>query len=147
MSSTATIEKVLTIPAPDKASYDQMEGGDFGMLSLRGNILEQSGTFLSRMNPGAVAPWHWHSPTEEFVVVKGAVLVQLKGEKAIRLEVGGYTQLPANRIHRFRCDSDEESIVFVVSDGAYDLHWVDEDGNEISEEEANRLSVIAGRDW
>lgn len=140
---------VLTLASPEDGSYQAVPGSDsFKMMSLRGDTAKEGGTFLSRMAPGAVAPWHWHTATEEFVVLKGTVVCQLQDNEPARLKTGAYSQLPARQVHRFRCTEDGECIVFVVGSGGYDLHWVDGKGREISEQEANRLAQIAGTaDW
>jgi quercetin dioxygenase-like cupin family protein len=149
MSSDSKITTVLTVPQPDQAEYQPVPGStSFEMVGLRGDLAKSGGTFLSRMAPGAVAPWHRHSHTEEIVVLKGTIVAQLKGKDPVRLEAGGYSQLPSEWVHRFRCTEDSECIIFVVDDGAFDLQWVDESGNEITEQMAESLAAETGtHDW
>ncbi|MCT2401194.1 cupin domain-containing protein [Novosphingobium mangrovi (ex Huang et al. 2023)] len=141
------IEKqpVLTLPRCEDADFSSAMGtSSFQNLALRGDMMKEGCTFLSRMAPGAIAPWHWHTHTEELVVLKGTIVAHLEGQDPVRVEAGGYSQLPGKHIHRFRCTDEGECLVFVVDEGPFDLHWVDTKGNEISEEEANRRALEEG---
>ncbi len=139
--------EVLTILDPTKADFIKMEGTSFSNLSLRGDISKEAGTFLSHTAPGGVAPWHWHTPIEEFAVLTGDVVVQVQGSDPVALSPGGYSQVPAGATHRFRCVSEEACILFTVGAGAYDLHWVDEERNELTSEEAFARPDEVGETW
>ena len=45
---------------------------------------------LSRMTPGCVIPWHWHSPNEYMLIVSGAYENQPRGEAAFIMHSGDY---------------------------------------------------------
>jgi len=143
-------KRVLTVPRPDDTDYVEVPGsnGAFQMKPLRGDLAKEAGTYLTRLSPGAWVPWHYHSATEEFVVLKGSVVVQRMGTDAIPLGLGGYSQLPGTHIHRFRCTEEGECVLFGVGEAAFDIHWVDEDGNPISEDEAkNRAAKQGAQTW
>jgi quercetin dioxygenase-like cupin family protein len=137
---------VLTIKTVEDAVFEDVPGsnGTFQMVNLRGDLSVGGGTLLSRMDAGAIAPWHWHTSTEELVVLKGTIIRQFQGEEPETVSSGGYTQLPAKRVHRFRCTDDSECIIFVVDEGKFDVHWVDDEGNSISEEAAMVSGVDSG---
>lgn len=139
------MSSVLTIPNPSDTEYEGAPGSTFVMKKLRGDVSVGPGTFLVKMKAGAAVPWHWHTPTEEFAVLKGTVVAQLKGTEPVRIGAGGYSQLPAKHIHRFRCTEDGESILLVVSEAAYDIHFVDADDKEIPEDEAMRIYEQSGK--
>jgi quercetin dioxygenase-like cupin family protein len=146
-SGCVSQDKVLTILDPTKATYVKMEGTAFSNLSLRGDISKQAGTFLSYTDPHGVAPWHWHTPIEEFAVLTGEVVVQVQGSAPVSLKVGGYSQVPAGRTHRFRCVSENACILFTVGSGAYDLHWVDEKRHELTSAAAMARPTEVGVTW
>ena len=143
-SETQGSSRVLTIPNSTDTEYEGAPGSTFVMKKLRGDVSVGAGTFLVKMKAGAAVPWHWHTPTEEFVVLKGTVVAQLKGTDPVRLSAGGYSQLPGKHIHRFRCTEDGETVLMVVSEAAYDMHFVDADEKEISEDEAMRIHAESG---
>ncbi len=139
---------VLTLPHCDMADFDSgAEASSFQSAMLRGDMMTESATFLTRMAPGAVAPWHWHTHTEELVVLKGTIVAQLEGHEPVRVGAGGYSQLPGKHAHRFRCTEEEGCLLFVVDEGAFDLHWIDENGNDITEEEAYERAEKEGGTW
>lgn len=114
---------------------------------LRGDLGKGPGTLMVRMRPGCVVPFHWHTPSEEILILQGAPLAQMLGERPVILKVGSYSQLPSKHVHRFRCTSKEDCVLFLVADGVFDIHFVDDSGKEISTEEALKAAATAGADW
>jgi quercetin dioxygenase-like cupin family protein len=55
----------------------------------------------------------------------------MKGEKAIVARSGDYVYLPSHHVHRATCNGTAPCLVFLSSDAAFDVHWVNEEGNEI----------------
>ena len=80
-------------------------------------------------------PWHWHTPTEQVMVVSGSSKVEMKdsGSTAV-LGVGGFAMMPSKHVHQFTCTS--ACSAFVSSDAAFDLHYVDASGGEITPDQA-----------
>lgn len=80
---------------------------------------------------GCMIPWHWHTPTENVMIVSGTAKVEMKdnGQTAI-LGPGGYALMPSKHVHQFTCTS--ACSAFVSSDAAFDIHYVDASGAEIS---------------
>ncbi len=94
-------------------------------------------TILFKGAAGCMIPWHWHTPTEQVMIVTGTAKVEMRdGEKAANLGPGGYAMMPSKHVHRFTCST--ECSAFVNSDAAFDIHYVDENGKEISAETATR---------
>jgi hypothetical protein len=115
---------------------------------LRGDMANGPSTLMVRMTTNCLVPNHWHTPSEELVVLQGAPLAQMKGEKAQVLEVGSYSQLPSGHIHRFRCISEEDCLIFVVADAAFDIHYLDTNGDALSPEDAITASALDdGSNW
>ena len=56
------------------------------------------------------------------------------GGKTAVLGPGGYGMLPSKHVHQFTCAS--ACSAFVISDAAFDIHYVDAGGAEISPDAA-----------
>jgi len=69
-------------------------------------------------------------------VLQGAPLAQMKGERPVILQVGSYSQLPSGHVHRFRCTSSEDCLIFMAADAAFDIFFVDDKGATITTEAA-----------
>ena len=83
---------------------------------------------------GCLIPWHMHTPTEHVMIVSGSAKVEMKGGTSAILGPGGYAMMPSKHVHQFACSS--ACSAFVSSDGAFDIHYVDANGKEISPDAA-----------
>jgi quercetin dioxygenase-like cupin family protein len=84
---------------------------------------------------GCVIPWHWHTPTEQVMIVSGSAKVGMKDSgQTSSLGPGGFAMMPSKHVHQFTCAS--ACSAFVSSDTAFDIHYVDAKGGEISPEAA-----------
>jgi quercetin dioxygenase-like cupin family protein len=145
-SEGADAARPLTLLQPDKADFKAVPGAAKcnKMANLRGDLATGPSTFLTQLTAGCVAPWHWHTATEEIVVLKGEAVMQMKGDAPVTLPAGAYSQLPPKHLHRFRCTKAGECVVLVIADAAFDIHWVNAGGAEISLEEAMKLAAQDG---
>lgn len=115
---------------------------------LRGNMATGASTLMVRMRSGCLVPNHWHTPTEELVVLQGAPLAQMKGERPVILKVGSYSQLPSGHIHRFRCTSLDDCLIFMVADAPFDIYFVNEAGATLTPEAALAAAALDdGSGW
>jgi len=103
---------------------------------LRGDMGKGASTLMVRMKAGCLVPYHWHTPSEEIVVLQGAPYAQMMGQRPYHLKGGSYSQLPSHHMHRFKCISKNDCLLFLVADGPFDIHFVDDQGKEISTEAA-----------
>jgi len=87
---------------------------------------------------GCLIPWHWHTPTEQVMIVSGSMKLEMKGGRSATLGPGGFAMLPSKHVHQARCISACSG--FVHSDAAFDIHYVDANGNEITLEAALSMS-------
>jgi mannose-6-phosphate isomerase-like protein (cupin superfamily) len=95
----------------------------------------QGATFIAaKAQTGCVFPWHWHTPNEHLMIVSGTAQLEMKGGKTVVLEAGGFAVMPSKHLHQFTCK--KTCTLFVYSDAAFDMHYVDAQGNEISPEVA-----------
>ena len=101
---------------------------------LRGDPTKGPSVVMQRTTAGCRIPWHWHTPNEEVMVVKGGGMLEMKDGLPLRLQPGAYAFLPGHHVHRASCVT--ACTLFVSSDGVFDIHYVDETGKEISADEA-----------
>jgi quercetin dioxygenase-like cupin family protein len=92
--------------------------------------MKEASIILARANTGCVIAWHWHSAGENLMMVSGEARVEMKDGDVVTLRAGGFAQMPAHHVHQFSCVKD--CVLFIFSDAALDLHYVDPAGQEIS---------------
>ena len=101
---------------------------------LSGDPAQGPSIILAKISSGCTVPWHWHSPTEELMMVSGTARLETRDAKPLVLTAAGYAKLPPRHLHQFRCVS--ECLMYVHADGPFDIHYVDSQGNEIAPEAA-----------
>ena len=110
--------------------------GCFTVAVERGDPTKGPSVILARFAPGCVAPFHWHTPSETVMVVSGSLQIQMKGDSAFVAHHGDFVYLPAHHVHRATCLGSAPCMVFLTSDAAFDIHWVDAAGQEVPLETA-----------
>lgn len=89
---------------------------------------------LGKMAAGCSIPWHWHTPNEHLMIVSGVARVEEKDGQTFILRAGAFALMPSRQVHRFRCTT--ACSLYVYSDTAFDLHYVDATGEELSPSDA-----------
>ena len=89
---------------------------------------------LVKIAAGCSIPWHWHTPNENVMVVSGIGRLELKDGKPVTVRAGAYAMMPSHHIHQFRCAGP--CSLYIYSDAAFDIHYVDAQGQEISPDDA-----------
>lgn len=111
----------------------------------KGDPTKGPSVVLAKFTPGCVAPFHWHTPSETAMVVSGSLETQMKDDKAIVAHHGDFVYLPPHHVHRATCKGTVPCLVFLTSDAAFDLHWVDAAGREIPYEAAMKAVQPAAK--
>jgi len=132
--SAAATAKFSAIPTAPACFTIAVERGDPGA---------GASVILARFAPGCVAPFHWHTPSETVMLVSGSLEVQMKDDKAFVAHHGDFLYLPGHHVHRATCTSTAPCLVFLSSDAAFDIHWVDAAGQEIPLETAVKNAKAA----
>jgi len=99
-----------------------------------GDPTKGSSVLLIKATPGCVIPWHWHTPNESVMVVSGTATLQMKDNKPVTLTSGAFALMPSHHAHHFKCL--RACALYIHSDAAFDIHYVDKSGNEITPEDA-----------
>jgi quercetin dioxygenase-like cupin family protein len=89
---------------------------------------------LAKIAAGCVVPWHWHTPNEHLMLVSGAAKLESKDGKPFMLRAGGFAMMPSKHVHQFTCQN--ACLMYLYSDAAFDTHYVNAAGAEISPAEA-----------
>ena len=89
---------------------------------------------LAKLETGCSIPWHWHTAGEDLMIVSGTARIEMKDGPSQTLRAGGFALLPAQHVHQFLCKN--KCTFFFYSDGAFDIHYVDAQGTELSPDDA-----------
>ena len=103
---------------------------------LRGDPRSRSAWVLLKLASGCRVPWHWHTANEELVVISGRGTLATKGGPSLQFVPGAYASLPNHHVHRATCT--RTCLLFNSADAAFDIHYVDAKGKEISLDEASK---------
>ncbi len=106
-----------------------------------GDPSKGASVILAKTTAGCKIPWHWHSASEQLMIVSGSAKVEMKDGSPTTLHAGDYVALPEKNAHQFTCLM--ACTFFVAPSGAFDIHYVDKDGKEISPEEALKSKAKA----
>jgi quercetin dioxygenase-like cupin family protein len=91
-------------------------------------------TLLLKFTSGCSVPMHWHTPTEEVMMISGSAKLQMQDGTASTLERRGFVHIPPRHPHQFTCVI--ACTAFLAVDGVFDLHYIDKSGKEIPAEQA-----------
>ena len=137
LAAQGTEEKPIVTAATDAKFAAIPNAPDcFTIAVERGDPTKGPSVILAKFAPGCVAPFHWHTPSETAMVVSGSLQATMKGDKPFVAHHGDFLYLPAHHVHRAACLGAAPCVVFLTSDAAFDIHWVDAAGQEIPLEAA-----------
>jgi len=108
---------------------------------VRGDPRNGPSVVIVKLAAGCRVPWHWHTPHEDVIVASGTGVLEMKDGKRLQFRPGAYASMPSHHVHQARCS--RTCAFFSISDDTFDIHYVDDAGNEIPMDEA--LKKQAGR--
>lgn len=103
---------------------------------VNGDPTKGPSIILAKATTGCVIPWHWHTPNEHVMIVSGSASLQMKDAKPVSLQAGAFALMPSHHTHQFKCL--RTCALYIYSDTAFDIHYVDKQGNEISPADATK---------
>lgn len=118
--------KFVTIPALPTCAVGSV---------LSGDPSKGPSTLYAKVAAGCSIPWHWHTPNEQLMIASGTAVVDVKGGSPLTLKPGGFAMMPSRHVHQFKCQGGACAF-YIVSDAAFDIHYVDGQGQEISPADA-----------
>ena len=117
--------KLVTIPSLPTCALGSVQSGD---------PTKGPSVIFAKMPTGCSIPWHWHTPNEHLMIVRGVARLEMKDGKPLTLRGGGFALMPAHHVHQFRCARACQ--LYIYSDVAFDIHYVNGKGKELSPSEA-----------
>jgi len=124
--------KFMNFPGLPTCMFGSVQSGD---PSKSGSVI------LGKANAACTVPWHWHTPTEQLMIVSGTAKVEMKDGAPVTLHAGDYAKLPTKHVHQFTCQA--ACTLFISSDVAFDIHYVDASGTEIPPDQALKAKAAA----
>lgn len=106
-----------------------------------GDPSKEASVILAKAPAGCMVPWHWHTASEQLMFVSGSAKVAMKDGQPASVHGGDYLALPEKQRHQFTCVA--ACTFFIVPSGAFDIHYIDKDGQEISPDEALKSQMKA----
>jgi quercetin dioxygenase-like cupin family protein len=83
----------------------------------------QATQLLLRVSKNYEVPKHWHTANETHTVISGTFVFECDGKQEEQ-GPGSFNYMPSKMIHQ-GWTKDEETVLFVTVDGAWDINWVD----------------------
>lgn len=117
--------KLMTIPGLPTCAKGSVQSGD---------PTKGPSVIFAKIPTGCSIPWHWHTPNEHVMIVSGVGRLEMKDGKPLTLRAGGFALMASHHVHQFRCLQGCQ--LYIYSDVAFDIHYVNGQGNEISPAEA-----------
>jgi len=68
---------------------------------------------------------HWHSANETHTIVNGTFIMESGGMRDT-LRAGGFNYTPARMIHQAWTPPNDDALLFITVDGAWDVNFVNE---------------------
>jgi quercetin dioxygenase-like cupin family protein len=144
VAATVLACMLLGAAAQDKSGVTSAAKSKFGPLPgvpacltlsvQRGDPSKGGAVLLIKMAPGCTVPWHWHTAGEALLMVSGKGKIEMKDVAASAVAPGDYVYLPGKHPHQFSCAT--ACMFFDVTEGAFDIHYIDKDGKEIPPDQA-----------
>lgn len=104
-----TFKNLDWMPCPDPLSFEGCH-----ITVLHGDPGKENSDVLFRMQPGTVAPEHWHNSAERMVLISGEMHVTYKGEDTQVLKAGTYAYGPSKKPHVAECVGNEPCVLFIA---------------------------------
>lgn len=103
---------------------------------LTGDPAKGPSIIVEKFGPGCAIPWHWHTPNEHVMMVSGTFNFEIRGQSPVEVTAGDFVFIPSRQISQTTCLGPDPCICFLYTDAPADMHFVDETGTEISEDQA-----------
>ena len=102
---------------------------EWGMKSPRAAMLRvdpksKATQMLIWQAKGTHVPRHWHSANESVTIIRGTFILECEGQR-MEMKQGDWGYINAKKIHQAWSGAREDVLLLVMTDGAWDVNWVD----------------------
>lgn len=112
---------LVTMTPGDLKWVANPENADVQMAVLWGDPAKGPHGAFHKFKPGFNAGLHTHSADMHLVVIAGTLIAATEGGPEKKLPPGSYEFQPHNAKHVTKCDAGSECVIFVVTNGKFDL--------------------------
>src|SRR5262245_44998524 len=106
---------------------------------VRGDPRSGPAWVFLKLSTGCRVPWHWHTANETLLVISGRGTLTMKDGPPLRFAPGAYASMPNHHVHQATCS--RACLLFNTADAAFDIHYADASGKEISSDDALKSSA------
>ena len=125
---------MATKPADDKLIVIPGLPDCFKGFPVQGDPFKEAAIIYAKAAAGCNIPTHWHTATENLTWINGAATIKMKGSADQALAPGMFVHLPGKHEHALKCTTS--CTLYVITSGAFDIHYVDASGKEIPPDQA-----------
>ncbi len=109
---------------------------------VHGDPSKGAAVIYAKFPAGCGVPTHWHSANERLIAISGTMRMEHQGGKPETAQKGEFIFMPAKHQHSATCTTACE--FYIVTDGPFDIHYVDASGKEIPPDQALAAKKPAG---
>ena len=81
---------------------------------------------INKITGGTDLGWHTHTNRIRLVVTGGTLVIEVKGQPAKEITVGGFVDDPGKVVHKTSCKAGADCTFFIVQSGKFDFLPVEE---------------------
>src|SRR5215831_3833449 len=127
----------VTKPEDDKLVVTQGLPECMKVTVMRGDPAHGAYVIYAKASAECEVPTHWHTADGELFWISGTGHFKMKDIGDETVKPGMFVRVPARHLHAERCIT--ACAFYAVGDQAFDIHYVDANGNEIALERAVAL--------
>jgi len=137
----AQTDNAMAYGSPSRSKFVNMPNlpGCMKVAVERGDPATGPSVLLLKFQPGCTIPWHWHTAGETLIIVGGSGTMQMKDGQPMPANRGDFVYLPPKNLHTFTANT--AVLLYDLPDGAFDIHYVDKAGNEITFSDALKQGI------
>jgi mannose-6-phosphate isomerase-like protein (cupin superfamily) len=121
-------------PAEDKLMVTPGLPGCMKGTVMRGDPAHGAYVIYAKASAGCEVPTHWHTANGELIWISGTGRFKMKDIGNQTVKPGMFVRVPSKHVHSERCIT--VCSFYAVGDQAFDIHYIDANGNEIPWERA-----------
>lgn len=91
---------------------------------LRVDPKTQATQLMIRVPKNFHVPRHWHTANETHTIINGTFIMECEGKRA-ELGPGSFNYIPSKMVHQAWTKPNEGTLLFITTDGAWDINWVE----------------------